>query len=141
MAENIRLWGPTCRKNNIFSTSGLIYTKSNTPLEICRWFPQFGFSLLALENPEFKPIQFCLLNLSGIRLLILIWLKLTRTYVPIRWMSPKCSHSRTSHTVFFIKIAQDFLCLVRNWYRTNNIKWDYIQNNPNFLSTSTTKVV
>ena len=30
---------------------------------------------------------------------VCIWLELTRAYIPIRWMSPKCLHSRTSHAL------------------------------------------
>ena len=37
-----------------------------------------------------------------------IWLELTRTYIPIRRMSPKHAHSRTYHAVIFYRNCTGF---------------------------------
>ena len=39
---------------------------------------------------------------------IYIWLKLTRTYIPTRRMSPNCLHSRTSHAFIFYRNRMGF---------------------------------
>ena len=51
-----------------------------------------------------------------------IWLKSTRTGIPIGWMSPKRLHSRSSHAVIFYQNCTEFLRLVRNGYGTDNFK-------------------
>ena len=50
-----------------------------------------------------------------------IWLELTRTYIPIRQMSTKRSHSRTSHALSVNRNCMFFLHLVRKCHVKDDI--------------------
>ena len=54
--------------------------------------------------------------------ILFIWLELTRTYIPIRRMSPKRLHSRTSHALSVNRNCMFFLRLVRNCHWKDDIK-------------------
>ena len=50
----------------------LIFTRSNTPLEICRWFPKFVFTLLTRVRPIKVRILNRFLRVADHRLLVVL---------------------------------------------------------------------